>query len=292
MSLEKVVANLVQKVENRFYGKYRGFVVENADPEKLGRLKVRVPSVLGNEVVTGWAMPCTPYGGDRDQGFLFIPEVGAGVWIEFEEGDLEFPIWVGTFWSKPDGESELPKVNDAIQDPPTQKIIKTKKGHTIQLEDADGKEKITIKHKDNSFFSIDENGSVIIGNQKGSTILLNAKDNNLMLVDQHANSMVMSEERITIVTKGGKVAIELSATDNMARIAAEEIVLQGKLVTLGAAGIPTELEPTIKAKMFFSTIWATHTHPTALGPSGPPIPPVVLAAPTPPPFITSNVLVK
>ncbi|MBM0745399.1 hypothetical protein JOY44_28660 (plasmid) [Phormidium sp. CLA17] len=289
--MEKVVANLVQKIENRFYGKYRGLVVENADPEKLGRLKVKVPSVLGNEVVSGWAMPCTPYGGDRDQGFLFIPEVGAGVWVEFEEGDLEFPIWVGTFWSKPDGESELPKVADEIQNSPTQKIIKTKKGHTIQLEDADGKEKITIKHKDKSFFAIDENGSVIIGNQKGSTILLNSKDKNLMLVDEHANSVIMSEESITIVTKDGKVAIELSGS--MARIAAEEIVMQGKSVVLGAAGAPTELEPTIKAKTFFSTIWATHTHPTALGPSGPPIPPVapMLAAPVVP-FITSNVLVK
>ena len=145
MSLEKIVANLVQKVERRFYGKYRGFVVDNADPEQLGRLKLRVPSVLGDDVVTGWAMPCVPYGGDVNQGFLFIPEVDGGVWVEFEEGDLEFPIWVGTFWSKPGGESELPKPNDAdgteqgsVQDPPTRKIIKTQKGHTIQFEDKDG----------------------------------------------------------------------------------------------------------------------------------------------------------
>ena len=100
MDLEKVVADLVQQIEHRFYGKYRGLVVDNADPERLGRLKVKVPGVLGEEVVTGWAMPCLPYGGEADQGFLFIPEVGAGVWVEFEQGDLEFPIWVGTFWSK------------------------------------------------------------------------------------------------------------------------------------------------------------------------------------------------
>lgn len=290
MSLEKIVANLAQKVENRFYGKYRGIVVENNDPEQLGRLKLRIPSVLGSEVVSGWAMPCAPYGGDRDQGFLFIPEVGAGVWVEFEAGDLEFPIWVGTFWSKPDGESELPKANGEVQSPPTQKIIKTKKGHSIQLEDADGKEKIIIKHAKKSFFAIDENGTVIIGNQNGSTILLNSKDENLMLVDQHANSVVLSEERITIVTKDGKVAIELSGST--ARIAAEDIVMQGKSITLGAAAAPVELEPTIKAKTFFSTIWATHTHPTALGPSGPPIPPVAPMLSAPVPFVTSNVLVK
>ena len=113
MELEKIVADLMQKVERRFYGKYRGFVVNNMDPKRLGRLTLRVPSVLGPDVVTGWAMPCVPYGGQKNQGFLCIPEVGAGVWVEFEEGDLEFPIWVGTFWSEPGGESEIPTLNDA-----------------------------------------------------------------------------------------------------------------------------------------------------------------------------------
>ena len=151
MELEKVVADLLQKVERRFYGKYRGFVVNTEDPKRLGRLRLQVPSVLGREVVTGWAMPCVPYGGQKNQGFLSIPEVGAGVWVEFEEGDLEFPIWVGTFWSEPGGESEIPALNGADgkerkneQKPPTRKIIKTQKGHTIQFEDADGEEMVTI----------------------------------------------------------------------------------------------------------------------------------------------------
>src|SRR3712207_6548757 len=114
-------------------------------------------------------MPCVLYGGTVDQGFLFIPEVDAGVWVEFEEGDLEFPIWVGTFWSKPGGESELPKPNDPdgteqenVQDPPTRKIIKTSKGHTIQFEDADGQEMITIMEA--------TNGHVITMHKDGITI--------------------------------------------------------------------------------------------------------------------------
>jgi uncharacterized protein involved in type VI secretion and phage assembly len=151
VELEKVVADLLQKIERRFYGKYRGFVVNTEDPKRLGRVRLQVPSVLGREVATGWAMPCVPYGGQKNQGFLSIPEVGAGVWVEFEEGDLEFPIWVGTFWSEPGGESEIPALNGADgkelkneQKPPTRKIIKTQKGHTIQFEDADGKEMVTI----------------------------------------------------------------------------------------------------------------------------------------------------
>ena len=107
MELEKVVADLIQKVERRFYGKYRGFVKNNQDPKHLGRLTLQVPSVLGDEV-TGWAMPCVPYGGQDNQGFLCIPEPGAGVWVEFEEGDLEFPIWVGTFWSALEVKARFP----------------------------------------------------------------------------------------------------------------------------------------------------------------------------------------
>lgn len=169
MELEHVVANLVQKVERRFYGKYRGYVVDNVDPEQLGRLKVSVPSVLGNEIAV-WAFPCFPYGGDANQGMLFIPEIEAGVWVEFEEGDPEFPIWVGTFWSKPGGESELPKPNDpdgaeqdSVQDPPTRKIIKTTKGHTIQFEDADGDETVTIVEAVNGHvITMDKDGVKII----------------------------------------------------------------------------------------------------------------------------------
>lgn len=207
MTLEKVVSNLVQKVERRFYGKYRGLVVDNADPEQLGRIKVRVPSVLGTEVVTGWALPCLPYGGDVNQGFLFIPEVGAGVWVEFEEGDVEFPIWVGSFWSKPGGESELPKPNKpdgseetGVQDPPTRKIIKTKKGHTLQFEDKDGDEIILIKEA--------VNNHVVVMNADGIKITDGANSNEISLTsdgiaikDATENLIEMKTDAFNIVSK-------------------------------------------------------------------------------------------
>ena len=201
MDLEKIVADLMQKVERRFYGKYRGFVVNNMDPKRLGRLTLRVPSVLGSDVVTGWAMPCVPYGGQENQGFWCIPEVGAGVWVEFEEGDLEFPIWVGTFWSEPGGASEIPTLNDADgkerkneQAQPTRKILKTNKGHTIQFEDADGKEMVilveaTHKHvvtlnKDGIQITDGVNGNKIIMGQDGIQLGSSGAHEHFVLGDQ------------------------------------------------------------------------------------------------------------
>src|SRR3546814_12132589 len=77
----------------RQYGKYRGLVLNNMDPLNQGRIQATVPEVLG-EVPTGWASPCAPFAGTQ-AGFYAIPQVGSGVWIEFEAGDVSRPIWVG-----------------------------------------------------------------------------------------------------------------------------------------------------------------------------------------------------
>lgn len=86
-----------------FYGKYRGKVVNNIDPLFLGRVMAEVPAVPA--AIMNFAMPCTPYAG-FEVGFYAIPPMGANVWIEFEGGDPNFPIWSGCFWA----EGELPLV--------------------------------------------------------------------------------------------------------------------------------------------------------------------------------------
>ena len=214
MNLERVVADLAEKVEHRFYGKYRGIVVDNQDPAKLGRLKLNVPSVLGSDVVTGWATPCAPYGGADDIGFLFIPDVGAGVWAEFEEGDLEFPIWSGSFWSQPNSDTEIPKPNDgsdgseesSVQDPPTSKIIKTAKGHTLQFEDADGSEMILLREgAKGHFLTMDANGITVItvtdpnDNTKNNTIKMTS--DGITVTDSNTNTIVMNSDGITVTDK-------------------------------------------------------------------------------------------
>lgn len=152
-----MTASLMDRMEARFYGKYRAFVADNADQENRGRLRLRIPDVLGNDVVSGWALPCAPYGGTAGQGFFYIPDKDAGVWVEFEQGNLDYPIWVGTFWAKPGGTTEVPPPGDS-QSPPTSKIIKTK-NHTIELADADGSETIIITDaKNKNVVTLDQNG--------------------------------------------------------------------------------------------------------------------------------------
>jgi hypothetical protein len=203
--LERIVADLAEKIERRFYGKYRGLVVDNADPANLGRLTVKVPSVLGSNIVTGWALPCVPYGGDADQGFLFIPEKNAGVWVEFEEGDLEFPIWVGTYWSKPNQQSEAPMPNNAdgseqsaVQDPPTRKIIKTKKGHTIQFEDKDKEEMVIIKEGQNGqVITMNKDGITITDGANGNTVTMDSSG--IVVEDKNKNRIELSASAINIL---------------------------------------------------------------------------------------------
>jgi hypothetical protein len=179
MELEKVVADLAHKVDSRLYGKYRGFVVDNQDPKHLGRLRIQVPNVFGPTVITDWALPCLPSGGHANQGFLCIPEVKAAVWVEFEKGDWNVPIWVRTPRSEP-GISEIPTLNNAEgkehkneQKQPTRKIIKTKKGHTIQFEDADREEMVIIveaTHK--HVVTLNKDGIQITDGVNGNKIIM------------------------------------------------------------------------------------------------------------------------
>jgi uncharacterized protein involved in type VI secretion and phage assembly len=110
-----------------YYGKFRGVVSANADPNELGRVRARVPDVFGEEE-SGWALPAAPYAGDG-VGFFLIPPVGASVWFEFENGDPDYPIWTGCFWGSA---SQVP----AAPASPDLKVIKTKTA-TITIKDPD-----------------------------------------------------------------------------------------------------------------------------------------------------------
>jgi uncharacterized protein involved in type VI secretion and phage assembly len=120
---DDLTTHLLAWIRSHFFGKYRGIVTDNADPTLRGRLKVRVPAILGELEI--WAMPCVPYAG-AGVGFYSLPEPETGVWIEFEAGDPSFPVWTGCFWAT----GELPDSGGADV-----KIWKTEK-LTVRLDDS------------------------------------------------------------------------------------------------------------------------------------------------------------
>lgn len=108
------------------------------DPLMIGRVKATVPDVMGDQE-SGWAMPCAPFGGDQT-GFFSLPKVGAGVWIEFEHGNPDYPIWSGCWWGSV---AEVPPLLIA---PPYKKLmIVTEGGQTITLDDTPGIGGITLE---------------------------------------------------------------------------------------------------------------------------------------------------
>jgi uncharacterized protein involved in type VI secretion and phage assembly len=147
MKMDSEVTQLLQEHIGRYYGKYRGIVTDNRDPKNLGRIKARIPEMLG-DVETGWALPCSPYAGDG-VGLFTVPSPGAGVWIEFEAGDVSRPIWSGCWW----GEGQLPN-----QATPAIKVLKTASGHTIILDDTGGSEKVEITDKNGAKIVMDQSG--------------------------------------------------------------------------------------------------------------------------------------
>jgi uncharacterized protein involved in type VI secretion and phage assembly len=131
-----LLVELAERVRQRFFGKYRGTVTE-VDASTL-RIKANVPAVLG-EAVSGWALPCVPYAG-KDVGFFFVPEVGAAVWIEFEGGDVSYPIWVGCYWRQGELPSDAaPKVRGIVTGAP-HKLLFSDDDQSVTLSDANENE--------------------------------------------------------------------------------------------------------------------------------------------------------
>lgn len=151
-------------MSKEFHGKYRGIVTDIQDPLMQGRIKAKVPEVFGDNE-SGWALPCLAFGGSQ-MGLFVLPDVGAGVWIEFEHGDPSFPIWVGSwFGSKADMPSQL-------MSPPYKKtMIMTKAGHSITFDDSQGAGGITLLTAGGQKIALTSQG-IEIDNGNGATIKL------------------------------------------------------------------------------------------------------------------------
>jgi uncharacterized protein involved in type VI secretion and phage assembly len=150
-----------------FYGKYRGLVLNNIDPMQQGRLFVQVPDVGGLAPAT-WAMPCVPVAGIQN-GMFALPMIGSGVWVEFEQGDPEHPIWVGCFWGSA---AEVPALARATP-PGVQAItLQTPLQNGLTISDLPGPTGgIMLKSTTGAMLIVNDTG-IYIQNGKGAFITL------------------------------------------------------------------------------------------------------------------------
>jgi phage baseplate assembly protein gpV len=222
----------------RYYGKYRGVVIDNVDPLFLGRVLVEVGSIPG--MALNWAMPCVPYAGFQT-GFFFPPEIGANVWVEFEGGDPNYPIVGGCFWA----EGEVP-----LGGLPETKVLRTW-GTTMIFEDAPGAGGFTMLVAEPvvaepMVMSFDEAGiQMLVGPESifvmtPETISLSTEPTNL-LVSPEVIEIEIAPTTITMSEAGMEITSEeVSITANVTVEGATEII--GDLEVAGAVEIEGDVE--------------------------------------------------
>jgi hypothetical protein len=153
--------------DKRYFGKYRGMVINNIDPMFMGRIMAMVPDVLG-VVPSSWAMPCFPVAGIQN-GVFAVPIIGSAVWIEFEQGDPDYPIWTGCFYGSA---AEVPAMALIVPPGVPGITLQTPLQNGLTISDVPGPTGgILIKTLTGAMISVSDTG-IIISNGKGAIITM------------------------------------------------------------------------------------------------------------------------
>lgn len=149
-------------------------VITNIDPEQRGRLLVQIPDVLGLGT-SSWAMPCVPVAGPQ-MGTYVIPSIGAGVWVEFEGGDPDYPIWTGGFWGSV---AEVPALALAGLPASPSMVLQTTGQNTVAISDLPG-----------------PTGGIMLKSTSGASIIVN--DTGIYIQNGRGASIIMAGPTVTI----------------------------------------------------------------------------------------------
>ena len=151
----------------RYYGIYRGTVVNNVDPMQLGRIMVTVPDVGGITPST-WATPCVPLAG-KQMGTFMVPQIGAGVWLQFEGGDPDYPVWTGGWWGNP---AEVPALALAGVPGDANIVLQSTLQNAVVISDLPGPTGgIMLKSTTGATIIVNDTG-IYIQNGKGASIVM------------------------------------------------------------------------------------------------------------------------
>jgi uncharacterized protein involved in type VI secretion and phage assembly len=157
-----------------YFGKYRGTVANNVDPEQRGRVQVIVPDV-SQLVPSTWALPCAPVGG-INMGQFAVPMIGAAVWVEFEKGDPDYPIWSGCFWGSP---AEVPVLSHLVPPAVPGITVQTPLKNGIVISDLPG-----------------PTGGIMLQSTTGATLIVN--DTGIYIQNGKGASIVMVGPSVTV----------------------------------------------------------------------------------------------
>jgi uncharacterized protein involved in type VI secretion and phage assembly len=159
---------------NRYFGKYRGTVVNNVDPMQMARLQVMVTDVSG-VIPSTWALPCFPIAG-KQMGAYFVPQVGSGVWVEFEQGNPDYPIWTGCYYGSA---AEVPALALAGNPASPSILLQTTAQNTFVISDLPG-----------------PTGGIMLKSASGATLIVN--DTGIYLQNGKGASLVMTGPTVTL----------------------------------------------------------------------------------------------
>lgn len=160
---------MTKAAQKKYYGKYRGTVVQNIDPELRGRIICEVPDAVGL-TPSSWCEACAPLAGPTGtpMGVYLVPPIGAGVWVEFEKGDVNKPIWSGCRF----GIGDIPPV--ALTGLPVSPsiVLQTALQNTIAISDLPGPTGgIMLKSTTGAFIIVNDTG-IYISNGKGAIVTM------------------------------------------------------------------------------------------------------------------------
>ncbi len=238
-----------RSTDRRYYGVVEALVTNvTDDPEHECRVTLRFPFFDGATAESDWCRVAQPYAG-KGYGAVFLPEVGDEVLVAFVHGDMRFPIVLGGLYN---GVDKPPTDRTASQD---QKMIRTRHGHQVVLDDSPGKQAIRITTKD---------GHELVLDDAGGTVAVTGKDVKITLDD----SGTVTVEGTNVAVKGTS-AVTVNAPD-VTVTGTASVTVEAAKVNLGSSA--AVLSPVLGQELM--AIFNTHTHVTPLGPTAPPVPPL------------------
>ncbi len=273
----------------RYYSLYPAKVVSVLDPEKRGRVKVQMLSLLKDQILPQWVLPVSAPLAGKSTGSFFPPYEGEVIQILFDHGDLNYPFYIGGFWAK----DELPQAM-AGEDYPNVKGFAFKSGQkllvnetpeklSISLINADGgffviddtkeKEGIFVQHKNGALLQLQTNGSIVMTTPKGNMIYLNEQTGEVTLKSA-AGGMLTVGEAMTVGDSSGKNFVNFSK-DSVNVVSSQSVNVNAPRVNLEAGQVRLGKGASLHAVIYerLKSIFDAHTHATVMGPSGPPLPP-------------------